>query len=95
LGCPIEPSLGWKGEVRGDKEDDGLGAEEWTRKVSTPDAGVVRCGELGAEASSSSRTSSMRTSSLSSGERVTELPMPSRPPGGGDEQPGVRSRTTA
>ena len=69
LGRPIDPSPGWKGEARGDREDDGLGTEGCTRKMSSLDAGLGHCGELGAEASSSSETSSTRTSDSSSTSR--------------------------
>jgi hypothetical protein len=51
--------------AKGDREDDGLGAEGCTRKLSSPDAGAARSGELCAEPSSSSKTSSMRIIDLS------------------------------
>lgn len=39
-----------------DREDDGVSVEGWIRKMSSPDAGVGRCGDLGAKMSST-RTS--------------------------------------
>jgi hypothetical protein len=47
---PIEPSPGWKGEARGEREDDELGADERMRKTSIPGVGGGHCGELDAEA---------------------------------------------
>jgi hypothetical protein len=49
----------------GDREDDRLGTEGRTRKLSSLDAGAGRYGELCAEASSPSKTSSMRTNDSS------------------------------
>ena len=55
-----------EGGGEGDRDDDGLGMEGWTRKMSCPNAGGGHYGELGAESSSSSKTSSTGTYNLSS-----------------------------